>query len=383
MSPASSTSNQNSGSVSKLVYIDNIKILLTILVVLHHTFIAYNSSDGWYYTEQTSLLAARIPMTMFVSINQSFFMGFFFMLAAYFSYSSYIKKGFSKFSTDRFVRLGIPILFYSFILSPFISYLVYYFNEQPINYFEYLRQYNSWIDLGVTWFLAALLLFTLIYAAVKKIFKLNFKKTLPAPAAYTILWFAFLLGIVSFLVRIIFPVDWVLEPVGFKLGHFPQYIALFIVGLVAASNKWFDNLSDKTEKQLKISAWLCLLFFPVFFIIKFKLDTASSWFSGGAHWQALLYAIWEQWIGISILTALLLKGKRSWNFSSVLLQKLARTSFAVYIFHPLLIVAFTLLLKNWAVEPVLKLLIAVPLIVVSSYIFGSLILLLPGIKKII
>ncbi|KOP38161.1 acyltransferase [Flavobacterium sp. WLB] len=384
MSSASIALNQDSGSSNKLVYIDNIKILLTILVVLHHTVIAYSSSEGWYYTEQTALMGARIPMTMFVSLNQSFFMGFFFLLAAYFTSSSYARKGASKFIKDRLLRLGIPIVFYSFILSPFISYLVYYFAKgHHITYFKYLSGFDSWIDLGVTWFVAALLLFTLIYAGAKKIFKVSFKKPVEVPKTCTILWFAVLLGIISFLVRIIFPVGWVLEPVGFQLGHFPQYIALFIVGLLAAKNNWFDKLSDKTYRGLKRATRICLLLFPIFFIIKFNLNTPSSWFSGGFHWEALLYAVWEQCIGISILTTLLIKGKKRWNESSVLLTKLSRSSFAVYIFHPLVIVGCTLAVRNWAIEPAIKLLVTAPLIVIGSFIFGSLVLLIPGVKKII
>lgn len=384
MLTATAAKNQDSGSSNKLLYIDNIKVLLTILVVLHHTFIAYSSSEGWYYNEETSYLGARILTTVFISINQSFFMGYFFLLAAYFTNSSYSRKGSYKFIKDRLIRLGIPLLFYSFILTPFICYLVYYFAKQHhITYFEYLSIYDSWIDLGVTWFVAALLLFTLLYVVIKKMFKINFNKTIAAPNSLVILLFAVGLGIISFLVRIIFPVGWILEPVGFQLGHFPQYIALFIVGLLAAKNSWFDKLSEKTGKQLKRSAWLCLLFFPVFAIIKFKLNIPSSWFSGGFHWQALLYAIWEQWIGISILTTLLVKGKRNWNTTSKLFTKAARSSFAVYIFHPLIIVCLTVAVRNWDVDPIIKLLIMSPLIVLSSFLFCWLVLSIPGVKKII
>ena len=384
MSTATAVPNEDSRSSNKLVYIDNIKVLLTILVVLHHTFIAYSSSEGWYYNEPSSFLGARAVMTMFVSINQSFFMGYFFLLAAYFTGSSYSRKGASKFIKDRLTRLGIPIVFYSFILTPFMCYLVYYFaKKHHITYFEYLSGYDSWIDVGVTWFVVALLLFTIIYVVAKKIFNNNFRETLAVPNLRTIVLFALALGIVSFLVRIIFPVGWILKPFGFQLGHFTQYIALFVIGLLASKNNWFDQLSEKTGRQLKRSFWLCLLFFPVFFIVKFKLNTPSSWFTGGFHWQALLYAVWEQFIGISIITALLIKGKRNWNISSKLLNKASRCSFAVYIFHPLVIVVFTLAVRNWPIDPAIKLLAVGPLIVLSSFVLGLLILLIPGIKKII
>ena len=122
---------------SKLFYIDNIKIILTILVILHHTFITYGASGGWYYTQKTTNMGALVPMTMFVSLNQSFFMGFFFLLAAYFTQSSYDRKGAGRFVSDRLLRLGLPLIFYSFIFSPFLSYLVYYFGkEQHITYLQ-------------------------------------------------------------------------------------------------------------------------------------------------------------------------------------------------------------------------------------------------------
>ena len=369
---------------NKLLYIDNIKLLLTILVVLHHTCVTYGGPGGWYYIEKTTHLGALIPMTMFVSINQSYFMGFFFMLAAYFTGTSYARKGASKFIGDRLFRLGIPLVFYSFVFSPLLCYLVYYFGkEQHITYWQYLQGYDNWIDFGVMWFVVALLLSSLVYAFIKSLFNVNIKNPLPTPTAYTILLLATAVGFVSFLVRIIFPVGWVLKPLGFQLGHFPQYIVFFIIGLLAARNNWFDQLSERTRKQLTLSIGLCLLFFPMFYLIRVKLDMPIAWYSGGFHWQSLLYAVWEQLIGISLLTVLLIYGKKHWNTTSVLLSKLSRCSFAVYIFHPLVIIGLSLAVRNWTVDPSIKLLVIAPIAVLGSFVLGWLILLIPGVKKVI
>ncbi|MBS7252489.1 acyltransferase family protein [Flavobacterium branchiicola] len=373
-----------SGSSNKLVYIDNIKIILTILVILHHTVIAYGGSGGWYYTDKTTCFGALVPMTMFVSINQSFFMGFFFLLVAYFTDSSYFKKGTSQFIKDRLVRLGIPLLFYSFVLSPIISYLVYYFEKgHPITFLEYLFGYDSWIDFGVMWFVAALLVFTMLYVLVQKFFKTASNTILPAPKACKIIAFAVVLGIISFVVRIVFPVGWVLEPVGFQLGHFSQYIALFIIGIIAFRNNWLEQITEQTRKRLSLSIVLCLLFFPVFFVIHAKLKMPIEWYSGGFHWQSLLYAVWEQLIGISILTVFLIKGRRSWNTSSAMLTKVSRISFATYIFHPVIVVSLTLMVRNWTIDPALKFLVIAPFAVLGSFVFAALILVIPGVKKII
>ncbi|WP_264537403.1 acyltransferase family protein [Flavobacterium sp. N1736] len=369
---------------NKLIYISNIKIVLTILVILHHTFIAYSNSDGWYYTEPTTIFGVLIPVKMFISVNQSFFMGFFFMLAAYFTEASFTKKGTFKFITDRFIRLGIPLVFYSLVISPFTSYLVYYFAQKHhITFLQYLSGYDTWIDVGVMWFVLALLVFTFIFVLLKTVFKISFENTLPVPTSRTILLFAVVLGLVSFAVRIVFPVGWVLEPFGFQLGHFPQYIAFFTIGLLAAKNNWFNELSEKTRKRLTLSSWLCLAFFIVFFVIRLTVKMPVEWYSGGFHWQQLLYAVWEQWIGLSILTVLLIKGRTKWNKSTPLLAKLSRYSFATYIFHPVVIVAFTLAVRNWQVDPALKLLVVSPLIVAGSFGLGGLLVLIPGVKKII
>ncbi|HTE02070.1 MAG TPA: acyltransferase [Mucilaginibacter sp.] len=288
-------------SPKKIFYIDHLKVTLTVLVILHHCFVTYGAPGGWYYFQKTTLVAAKIPMTLFVSVNQSFFMGFFFFLSAYFIGPSFEKKGAARFVTDRLLRLGIPLIFYSLILGPAMNYLVYYFGHgHRITLAQYLGGYDDWIDFGVLWFVAALLLFTLLYALVRVILKRFPQKKFRAPNALTIVLFAAGVGMVSFLVRLIFPVGWVLRPVGFQLGHFSQYIALFILGLIASKSNWLNTISDKTGKRLgSLACWL-LLFFPVFFIIEKMTHMDGSWWGGGIHFQALLYAVWEQVIGFGI-----------------------------------------------------------------------------------
>ena len=150
MTTQSTTSALIPDQTKKIFYIDNLKILLTILVILHHAFITYGASGGWYYQQKTSNHGALIPMTIFVSVNQAFFMGFFFFLSAYFIRPSFEKKGALRFVTDRLKRLGIPLVFYSLVLSPVLSYLVYYFGKgHHITFLQYLGGFDGWIDFGV------------------------------------------------------------------------------------------------------------------------------------------------------------------------------------------------------------------------------------------
>lgn len=370
----------------KLFYVDNLKILLTVLVILHHSFITYGAPGGWYYSQKSTNIAVLIPMTMFVAINQAFFMGFFFFLSSYFITPSYDRKGPGKFISDRLLRLGIPLVFYSFVFSPLLSYLVYYFAKgNHITYLQYLSGFDGWIDFGVLWFVAALLLFTLVYVIWRIIGgnKSVKKHESAAPSFSVIILSAVTVGLISFFVRTVFHVGWVLKPVGFQFGHFTQYIALFTVGMVAYKKDWLNIIAFKTGKRALILSVLLILFFPIFFVIKLKTDMPLDWYSGGFHWQSLLYAVWEQVIGFSIITALFCYGKKFWNSTSAFLTKLSRYSFAVYIFHPLMIISLSLAVRNWEVEPALKLLIVGPLAVVGSFLLASVIVLIPGVKKII
>jgi hypothetical protein len=368
----------------KLFYIDNIKLFLTVLVVLHHAFVTYGAPGGWYYTEKTSSLVGQILMTLFASINQAFFMGFFFFLSAYFIRSSYDAKGAKKFTANRFFRLGVPLLFYSFILSPVLSYIVNYFaNGEHISLFRYLANFNSWIDFGVLWFIAALLIFTMQYVAVMRVNKKLLSAYLPKPTIGKVLVIAIAVAVLSFCVRLLFPVGWILHPLGFQPGHFAQYIVLFVLGILAANNNWLHHFSYKHNPWLFVFIIVLVLLFPVFYFLKVKLDFPATWFSGGFHWQSLLYSIWEQVTGFSIILLLLSIAKQRWNRTSAFLSKLSRNAFAVYIFHPLVLVSLSVAFKGLRIDPAIKLLLVAPLAVILSFGLTSILLRIKAVRRII
>jgi hypothetical protein len=339
---------------------------------------------GWYYFEKTELMGAVIPMTMAVSVNQSFFMGFFFFLSALFIPGSLKRKGSAVFIKDRFFRLGIPLIYYSLIQATVMNFLVYRYTEKhDITFIQFLSVYDGWINVGVLWFVLALLLFTLCYVVWTKTAKQD-RNNRPLPSVTQILLFAAVLGFVTFLTRTIFAVGWVLEPLGFQLGHFPQYIAMFIFGLIAAENHWIQQIDQQHYSKLNIFI-LCMIVigFPVIFSLKIVFGQPLEWFVGGWHIASLLYACWEQIIGISIMAALLVLGKNRLNTHSNFMNKMSRCAFAVYILHPFILIVLSLLLKDWGVDPAVKFLIVAPLGVIVSFFLGYLVVKIPGINQIV
>lgn len=369
---------------SKIVFIDYLKVVLTALVIIHHALVTYGAPGGWYYFEKTELVGAVIPMTMAVSVNQSFFMGFFFFLSALFIPGSLKRKGSAVFIKDRFFRLGIPLIYYSLIQATVMNFLVYrYAENHDITFIQFLSGYDGWINVGVLWFVLALLLFTLCYIVWTKIANPDVKDW-PLPNLKQILLFAAVLGLITFLTRTVFAVGWVLEPLGFQLGHFPQYISMFIFGLIAAENKWIQQIDQQHYRKLNIFI-LCMIFigFPVIFSLKMVFGHPLEWFVGGWHTAALLYAFWEQMIGISIMAALLVFGKNKFNTHSDFMNKMSRCAFAVYILHPLVLVMLSLLLRDWAIDPAVKFLIVAPLGVIFSFLLGFVVVKIPGVNQVV
>ena len=88
-------------------YIDNIRILLTALVVLHHLAITYACGPGlWYYIEPNPNPIANLLLTLFIATNQSFFMGMFFLISAYFLEKSLRRKTVNQVVNDKLKRRG-------------------------------------------------------------------------------------------------------------------------------------------------------------------------------------------------------------------------------------------------------------------------------------
>ncbi|HVX49558.1 MAG TPA: hypothetical protein VHB48_05345, partial [Chitinophagaceae bacterium] len=60
-----------------------------------------------------------------------------------------------------------------------------------------------------------------------------------------------------------------------------------------------------------------------------------------------------------------------------------RASFATYIIHPLFVVSCAIALKDWHIEPAVKLLVALPFAVTLAFAAGRLVVKIPGVNRIV
>jgi peptidoglycan/LPS O-acetylase OafA/YrhL len=111
-------------SKPRLAWIDNLRWLVIVMVVVIHVCATYSGLGSWYYHEEARLdVASQIVFFAYELFAQAFFMGFLFMLAGYFVPRAYDRKRFGRFALDRLMRLGVPTVVFMFILHPLTEFI--------------------------------------------------------------------------------------------------------------------------------------------------------------------------------------------------------------------------------------------------------------------
>ncbi len=367
--PAQATSS------SRLVFVDNLKVALIILVVLVHIAIMYAGiTHGFYYLEPPFPdMLAFFVLLIFIQFNQAFFMGLFFLIAGYFTPGSFDRKGAKFYLKDRLLRLGIPTLLFMLILSPLAFIGLYQMPEQlthittPFTW----QQYPTLIGIGPMWFAIVLLIFECGYIAWRMVAKRwahRVADTAGVPQFRVILAFILLLALTSYLVRIVLPIGTDVLYGSFPtLGYLPQYLSFFLIGIVAARNNWLRTLPGSLGKR---GFWLALLATLILFPIASSGGPATV---GNGTWQSGVFALWDSAFAVGMCLFLLTLFRRFCNSPGRLSKLLSQHAFTVYVIQiPILVLLAALVLRDVHIEKLLKFglaaIIGVPLCFAAAYL---------------
>ncbi|MFW9899821.1 MAG: acyltransferase family protein [Candidatus Thorarchaeota archaeon] len=369
---------------TRIVYLDKLRIFLTILVILHHAAIAYGGSGGWVIREMASDPISPIIFTLFNAINQSFFMSAFFLLAGYFTPRSYEEKGALKYLKDRLIRLGIPLVILIIIIRPINLYILLNFavdSTESWSLLEVLQyQYTNFtLNFGHLWFLLVLLIFAGGYVLFRVFTDRYFpQKSIHIfrdkfPPNRVIIISIGLLSFLNFLVRLYFPVDtWYFFV---QFAHIIHYIFSFYCGVLAYRGDWFSRISSSHARKWGIISLIMIIIAPIILLLGGALENGNyDVFKGGFTWQALTYTIWESILLIGIPIWLIYKFRKQTAHHGRLYKSLAANVFTVYIIHQPVLIALNVAFLSIAVPTVVKFifvsLIAVLLcFILSHFIF--------------
>ncbi len=331
---------------SKLLYINNLRILLIVMIIMLHIAITYGAEGNWFYSDPVEDEATTILLTIFNAVVQAFALGFFFMISGYFTPGSYERKGPGKYLKDRFVRLGIPLVVYTLIINPIMIYILYVrLLHEPVSFWTFFST-------GPLWFVEALLIFCIGYHIWRRYVPKKESKVKSPPNSLDIVRYIALLSFASFFVRILWPIG---EGVSnFQFGFFPGYIFLFAIGTMAYRNQWFKNFEYSVGKKWLWRSIFGIPFFPIIGIIGGALEDISP-FLGGLHWQSLAYSIWESFVGTGMIAGLFVVFRKRYNSQSNLTKKLSDNAYSVFIVHAPVIVFMSYSLVGIDIHPLMKL----------------------------
>jgi hypothetical protein len=161
------------------------------------------------------------------------------------------------------------------------------------------------LDTGPMWFVEALLIFSVVHALWWRLSNRPAQRVGSdgaAPGNLAIVVFALGVGLITFVVRIWLPVGWCFAPLSFQFRHFPQYIALFIVGTIAYQRGWLSVISeDVTRGKLSGQALACLVFLaPILFAAGGAREGSTAAFSAGRanrHAKLQIHTCTSRWRG--------------------------------------------------------------------------------------
>ncbi len=391
METATSRTDVSSNKAPRLLFVDNIRVFLTIVVVLFHLMITYAGTGSWYYTEGRQDFATGAIGAWFLAVNQAYFMGLFLLVSAYFVPGSYDRKGADRFLRDRLIRLGIPLALYSWVIRPVLAYLdpvKFPVSRPPFwsfitgNYFKNEAVFGA----GPLWFIETLLIFSALYVLWRVLTRPRLDRPVPDtrfPGNGSIALLALVLGVAAFLIRIWLPVGWNFVPLNLQFPFFAQYIALFAIGLIAYRRNWLLNMPEGAGRLwLGIAVPLILFFWPLA-LAGGAAQGGLDFFRGGLHWQALAYALWESFLGIGLCIGLVWFFRRYGNRQGKLTGFLSRNAYTAYLIHEVVIIALAYAVRDVALYPLIKWVLVALVAVPLCFALSSLIRKFPYAKRVL
>ena len=368
---------------TRLGYIDDLRTALTVLVVVHHAAITYSTIPRWYYEEPVTDSSATL-LDILVVLNQSFFMGAFFLISGFFVPGALDRRGARGFIGERLLRLGVPLLIWVLVVrvpvtvGPYIEardLAVAQGSDLP-----YWRFYLESVNPGPMWFVEVLFAFSLLYVLWRIVVPTDRSRipaTVPAraPGVVAIVGFGVGVAVVTYLWRIAVGMDDAILGLP-SPAYLPQYAALFVVGLLAVRRGWLEALSARAGRLGFATAAVA----SVAVLALLVLDGEA--FLGGGTWQSLVMALCESALALGAVIGLLVLFRDRAGRQGPVRRFLSAHAYAVYLVHPVVLVGVSYALRGVAAPAAGKFVLLTVLSLPLCWGVAYLVRALPGARRV-
>jgi hypothetical protein len=286
-----------SWAAGRALYLDNLKVILIAAIIALHAVASYVDEEFWAYAEmrevtlspavETAVLAMVVPFGLLM-------IPLLFLVAGLLTPPSVERKGTGAYARDRLLRLGVPFAVFVLLLWPLLMYPVHPAGESPDSYWTEFGggAQSQWcIDAGPLWFVGVLLVFSLVYAGWVRV---RPRRAVPGSRdvrAGHLLLLAAAVTVVTFMVRLVIPYDGDEYVIDLNLYEWPECIALFSLGVVAARRGWLTAVPDRLGRQCRTATLTAAGAFAVFVVVAAALGVEQDEVWGGWHWPAFVFAL--------------------------------------------------------------------------------------------
>jgi glucan biosynthesis protein C len=335
-------------------------VLLVAGVIAVHAAIAYGVGGSFYlegYEEMGS--AAVAAVTVFVAVGFLFGVGAFFLIAGRVSGPSLDHKGPLRFVRDRLIRLGIPVVFYVLVIAPPMEYVKYREQGGHGDFLPYARDQLTDPAPGPTWFLEALLAFSLAYGLVRWLRPARGAPSRRPLCGTQVAGVAGAVAVLSFATRLFVPYGE--EHVHIQFALFPQYAILFGLGCGAGRRGWLETLTPKLRRRCGIAALGAVVALAALLVGGGFMEGEAErhLYAGGWHWQAAGTSLVEGALAATLPLFLIGWFRAHWNEQGRLLHRMAPSAYGAFAIHPPVVVGLTLALHRVPIPAGLKFVVVV------------------------
>lgn len=377
-------------------WIDNLRSFITLLVVAHHSTLAYTTfawfnKDAYILSTHPVVDTARsVWLDVFEDFNDIFFMQLMFLISGIFVVQSLQNKSVATFIRDRFYRLFIPFIIGVTVLMLLAYYPAYLLAHGTHDVKAYIIDFftvEAW-PVGPPWFIWVLFIFNLVFALCYPLIKNSINKlTLhnPHPVKFFTGWFVFSWVLYVPVIMIIDPYIWTgIGPFDFQVSRALMYFGYFLLGVLIGAQGLNKGLfAEGTAVVKRWPVWLiaCLCAYTLLKLSEAPLRSMIDQQQLSLFTANVIYR--SEWIlsctlsCIAFLTTFksMVHAKNSWW------RSLSANAYGIYLVHYIFVIWGQYVLLPYDLPALAKALITFVAAVILSWLLTAMVRKIPIVKK--